>query len=239
MLQKQTTKGKGDTAHRRLRRLIESGGLDPSERLTEARACELVDMNRGPVREALLRLQGQGLLGSQGHSRSRVIRYLEDENRQDLIARYEVRQRIEAGIVRLATENMTGRQLDELGEIIRPHAVKVTGDRQKGYEAYLKFLDYLMDHCGNPLMRDIWERYGLGPIMSRSAKFDALVVRSLPENERGQRSIVAVLEAIVAHDADRAEQLVRERIGQLIKVLRTMEWESISDAEEGEGQVED
>ena len=195
-------------------------------------------MTRGPVREALLKLEGQGLLSRQGHSRSRAIRYLEDEDRQDLISRYEVRQRIEAGIVRLATENMTGRQLDELGDMVRGHVEKDAGDRQKGYEAYLRFLDYLIDHCGNPLMRDIWDRYALGPTLSRSAKFDALVVGSLPENERGRRSSVAVSEAILARDADRAERLVREKIGLLIKVLRTMVWKDVVDARDGAARVE-
>jgi len=231
--------GKAARAYRQLRGLIASGELDSVAHLTQAKACELTGMSQGVVREAMLKLEGRGLLGSRGHSRGRVVHYLEDQDREDLIHRYEVRRHIEAGIVGLAAKNMTGRQLDRLGDFVKATIEAMeTDDRQRMYELYLEFLNYLLDHCGNPLLRDIWERYRLEPTLPRSAEFDAMVVRSLPENERGQRSLVMLAEAIVAHDADRAEQIVRERINHITEVLRTMEWEDAGKATNGKARVE-
>ena len=107
MLQRTVTKGKADQAYKKLRKLIESGKLDPARRLTEAKASELAGVSRGPAREALLKLDGQSLLYNRSHSRSRVIRYAEDMDLQDMLDHYEVRQYLQAGIVRASAENMT------------------------------------------------------------------------------------------------------------------------------------
>ena len=223
---------KGDTAYRKLRSLIEAGKVAVAERLTEPRACELTGMTRGPVREALLKLEGDGLLSSGGYSRSRVVQYLEDESREDLSRRYELRACIEAEVARLAARNMTGSQVCELREMSRRIVeASEAGDRHRRYEAKCEFYSYLVDNCGNPLLADIWRTYRLQPPQPRSALLEAEVCRMSPDQER-QWSDDALAEAIHAHDADRAERIVRERVSHVVSVLRTIEWAETADTEE-------
>ena len=74
------TVSKTKVAYQRLRELIEGGELDVGERLTEAKATRLLDMTRGPVREAILKLESEGLLVHKGTRRSRVVKYVESES---------------------------------------------------------------------------------------------------------------------------------------------------------------
>lgn len=217
--------GKGAEAYRKLRRLIERGALDVAERLTEPRACELTGMTRGPVREALLKLEGDGLLSSKGHSRSRVVQYLEDQSREDLLRRYELRTCIEAEVVRLAARNMTGSQVCELRELARRTAeASEAGDRHRRYAAKCEFYSYLVDNCGNPLMAEVWRAHRLQPPQPRSAVLEAEVCKMSPDQQR-LWSDEALAKAIHAHDADRAERIVREKIAHIVNVLQTIEWE--------------
>lgn len=223
-------RSKGVTAYRRLRRLIQAGEVDVDQRLTEAKACELTGMTRGPVREALLKLEGDGLLSSGGHSCSRVVRYLEDQSRQDLINRYELRECIEAKVVRLAAKNMTGSQVDELRRIARQvDEAWRAGDTQLAYDLHFEFFEYLVDHCGNPLMAEIWWDYNLTPPQPRSATMDAEIRRNVSADQQRRWSTMALAEAIHAHDADRAEQIVHEKVANVIDLLRTTRWEDGSD----------
>src|SRR4051812_5139590 len=94
--------------------MIEAGEIPMGERLTEARAIGLTGIGRGPVRESLLRLEAEGLLQQRGARRSRVVGIVEEQDRQELIARYELREQIESGAARLAAKNMNGWQIEHL-----------------------------------------------------------------------------------------------------------------------------
>lgn len=63
-------KSKGSTkaqdAYRQIKEALLTGQLKPGERLVEARICEAFGLRRGPVREALMRLDGEGLIRKQG-----------------------------------------------------------------------------------------------------------------------------------------------------------------------------
>ena len=231
MLQQTATKGKAEKAYRKLRELVESGKLDPTRQLTEARAGELAGVSRGPAREALLRLQGQGLLHSKGHSRSRVIRYAEDMDLQDMLDHYEVRQYLEAGIVRAAAENMTRRQVKELQQIaVRWQEAHEAGDRELFYGLHRTFLEHMLRHCGNPLMGRIWRAHDLGPTRPRSATLHERLLASRSDEQWRQWSPLALADAIASHDGDRAERIVRESVAHITEVLRTTDWDDMDGA---------
>ena len=88
---------KHSQAYRRIKVLIEDGHLQAGQRVTEAKVAKMVGMSRGPVRESLLRLQAEGLLHHKASWRSRVVAYTEDQNPQEMLRRYELREEIESG----------------------------------------------------------------------------------------------------------------------------------------------
>jgi len=230
-LVKKKEKGKSAEAYRKLRRLIELGELGVAERLTEPRACQLTGLTRGPVREALLRLEGDGLLSSRGYSRSRVVQYLEDQSREDLLRRYELRECIEVEVVRLAARNMTGSQVCELREIARREAeARKAGDRPRMYKAHHDFFEHLVGNCGNELIATIWRSHRLQPPQPRSAALETKV-SAMSADQRRRWSAAALADAIHAHDADRAERIVREKVAHVVKALQTIEWKDATDTE--------
>ena len=108
---------KTSQAYRRIRGLIEEGRLEAGERVTEAKVSKLVGMSRGPVRESLLRLEAEGLLKNRGNRRSRVVAYVEDQNPEEILQRYELREQIESRRGASGVKNTTGWQIDRLMEL--------------------------------------------------------------------------------------------------------------------------
>ena len=221
--------GKAETAYRRLRRAVESGRLDPAARLTEAKACEVAGTSRGPVREAMLKLEGERLLSSKGHSRGRVVLHMEDQSREELVHRYELREIVEVGVARLAARNMSAREVDGFRQIAQ-RAVEAheAGDRHRTYDLCGDYREYLIDHCGNPLISQLWEAYALEPARPRSAALEEKISAAVPEGKDSEWSPLALADAINARDADRAEHIVRDKVAHIIKVLRTIDWREVA-----------
>ena len=216
---------KSAQAYRQLKRLIQEGRVPSGERLTEAKAAALVEMGRGPVREALVRLEAEGLLENRGSRRSRVVAYLEDQNPEEMLARYELREQIESGAARLAAKNMTGWQIDRLRELARAaEAVQASGDREKRNETAGAFRQFILEHCGNPLVLDVWQTYNIAPVRARSPEVEDDVLGAIPQSERNHPSIAEIAEAVAVHDADLAEELLKRRLRRVTEAIREYIW---------------
>lgn len=216
-----TDNSKTDAAYNALRKLIDSGTLGDGERITESKAAKLLKMTRGPVREAILRLQSEGLILQKGAGTCRVIRYVEDENPQDLIARYELREQIEGGAARLAARNMAGHQIERLLQLANAVQQSIDLDdirqRNKASKAYW---EYLLANCGNELMADIWRSYHLDPPAPRSIDLDKRIRSLLPQDEQRHSYLVTVAQAIARHEGDEAERIVKTTLRARAQIIR-------------------
>lgn len=99
-------------AYHQIRRWIVEGHLRPDERLVEQRLAEELQLSRTPVREALRRLQSEGLVAFEPNRGARV-RSLTVEGIADL---YELRGRLEAMAAELAATRATAGELDRLAD---------------------------------------------------------------------------------------------------------------------------
>ena len=108
-----------DLAYERIRGLVLSGELAPGTRLGQVELAGRLGISRTPVREALRRLGGEGLV--EGHS-NRGFR-VADLGLSAVLRRLEVREILEPGIARLAAERRTESHLEQLqGSIERERA---------------------------------------------------------------------------------------------------------------------
>jgi DNA-binding GntR family transcriptional regulator len=98
---------------------ITSGEFEPGERLSEAKLARQLGISRGPLREALGRLEGR-LVMRTPRIGVRVI----DFSRDDLEQLFLVREVLEGLAARLAAIHMTVRELDTLGELLEHHAAQ-------------------------------------------------------------------------------------------------------------------
>jgi|SRR4051794_33415230 len=94
---------KSDVAYAELRRLILSGGLPAGSRLSQYELAEQMRMSITPLREAIRRLSGEGLIELDNHKDARVSSIGADEARQ----LFEVRLALEPAALALAAERRT------------------------------------------------------------------------------------------------------------------------------------
>ena len=105
-----------DLAYERIRDLVLSGELAPGARLGQVELAERFGISRTPVREALRRLAGEGLVDPLSNRGFRVA----DLGLEAVLRRLEVRALLEPGIARLAAERRSGRDIEGLdGSIAR------------------------------------------------------------------------------------------------------------------------
>lgn len=102
----------------RLREAIVNGQLQPGERLREDELAETLGVSRGPIREALVELEREGLVvGSRNRSKS--VARLSREDAQEI---YTLRLAIERLAIQLAARNARPEHLTEMQAIINEMA---------------------------------------------------------------------------------------------------------------------
>lgn len=212
---------KTNNAYYRLKEGLKNGIFSTGERLTEAKVCRILQLKRGPVRESLLRLEAEGLLKSRGAYRGKYVEFIEDNKPEDVLFRYEMREVIEGLAARLAAVNMTGWQIQELHRHERRlDDLRKTSDQAARRQASFEFHRYLLAHCGNPLLLATWESNQLMPMDTRTPELGGRIHANLAETAKEEPTVITVIEAIAAHDPDRAEQQMRQFVRRITESIR-------------------
>jgi DNA-binding GntR family transcriptional regulator len=111
-----TTQSVADLAYERIRSFILSGEVSPATKLGQVELAERFGISRTPVREALRRLAGEGLVEPLSNRGFRVA----DLGLDAVLRRLEVRAMLEPGIATLAAERRGERDIERLyGSIAR------------------------------------------------------------------------------------------------------------------------
>jgi len=136
-------------AFRELRRQILNFRLLPGVRISDKEVAEVMGLSRTPVREALIRLAGQGLVQAR-HNRGFTVRVFTIKEVEDL---YTLRENLETMAVRLATERMDR----EKEKALRLHLERYPGLVAKGNlvrfnETDNEFHDLIARMSGNDLL---------------------------------------------------------------------------------------
>lgn len=137
-----------------LRRMILDGTLSPGERLNEVTIADSIGISRGPLREAIKRLSGQGYLTMETHRGAFVKAYTP----QEIVDLYELRSALELYALRLVVERASEQALDDLAtrlaeesERIRRHEADETASEP--YASELDFHQQLVALSGNQVIR--------------------------------------------------------------------------------------
>jgi DNA-binding GntR family transcriptional regulator len=103
-------------AFHKLTQAIISGEFAPGEKLSEAELARRFGISRGPIREALQRLEGKLVLRM-----PRVGVSVIDLSTEKLIELFAVREALEGMAARLAAERTTEQEIVELGRLLEQH----------------------------------------------------------------------------------------------------------------------
>jgi DNA-binding GntR family transcriptional regulator len=213
-----------ELAYRSLRERLVAGHYPPGARLTELGICEDLAMSRTPVREALRRLQSDGLVTSTG--RGVVVSSLSQEEIQHAL---ELHGALDSRAARLAaTAQRDGRlspvQVTELQNAGRRVAERgAAGDAEGVWRTNLDFHMRLAHLSGNPLLEDaserIWARFAIVSLSNITHRASLTPVH--------HHAIVA---AIVAGDPERAATAAAEHVREASMMYSKTDPESGTDS---------
>jgi DNA-binding GntR family transcriptional regulator len=191
---------------------IRDGRFAPGQRLVESDISNLFDVSRGPVREAIRRLNSEGLIEVR-HNSGATVRAL---SRMDVCNVFQIREVLEGMAGRLAAENVkNGADLSKL------QALEARFDREFDGSslAYMRyndaFHDLIVRLSGNDQLIQIVRQL---QVRVYRIQYDSL--RSSDAFLRSRSEHKAILQALVRGDAARAERLlhqhVRRRLPQIL-----------------------
>ena len=135
-----------DVVFNTLRKAILRGELKPGERLMEIQLANKLGVSRTPIREAIRKLELEGLVLMIPRKGAEVAQITE-KNMQDVL---EVRKALEELAVQLACERITPEQIEEMKMAAEEfHKVLKSGDVTKIAEADVKFHDVIFAATNN------------------------------------------------------------------------------------------
>jgi len=137
-LQSQT---RADEALNCLQTAIIKGELAPGEKIGEVELCERFNLTRGPLREAIGRLESRGLLVRKPHAGVKVVSISGDE----LLELYHIREVMEGLAARQAAERMSEQEVADLHRLLDDHEQMVAQARGQAY--YQEERDYDFHFC--------------------------------------------------------------------------------------------
>jgi DNA-binding GntR family transcriptional regulator len=118
-----------DHVLRQILSAIVKGDITPGSKIAEPELARAYGISRGPLREALHRLEGQNLVARVPHVGARVISL----SRQELSELYQVRESLEGTVCRLAAERMQPKHVEELRDVLREHEHDEAFQASRGY----------------------------------------------------------------------------------------------------------
>lgn len=188
-----------------LRRRIVVHELPPGSRLRENQIAEEFNVSRSKVREAFGVLEERGLIERIPNKGALVTR-LEVDRIEEL---FEVREFLEAALVRLATERGTPETWDRLLEVFGDELEKAVADND--FDAYMDAIREFRRTCivvaENETLKGL-----LDSLYDRVQGMTRRLVLVPGRAMAGFRQHQQVLRAMRDGDADRAEQLKRDNI---------------------------
>jgi DNA-binding GntR family transcriptional regulator len=188
---------------RQLRNAILDGTLKPGERLNESVIAREMGISRGPVREAILALEQEGLVETV-HWRGSYVVEPDPTTFGELV---DLRILLETHAAKVATKRCGANSLAELGAIIeRMREVGAKGEIEQVVDADLSFHRAICRLSGNAMLLKMWEqlagRIRLAVLLSIEKGYDAItMVETHPP----------VLEAMRAGDGELAASRLNQR----------------------------
>jgi DNA-binding GntR family transcriptional regulator len=195
-------KSKVEAAVERLRQAILSGEIAPGQWLRQDELAESLGISSTPIREALRRLESDGLVEHVPHQGVKVVAYSLNTAREY----YQLRAMLEPYALRLAAERLRPADLAELERLVaQAQDLLARQAMAELTEANWRFHEHLLGLCGSRLVQDVVGR------VRRSFPLDTLLM--IPE--RAAASVAEhqlIIAALRNKDLAAAEQEMRTNI---------------------------
>lgn len=191
-------------AHRAVFDMIRTRQLPGGHVIVEAKLAEHLGVSRTPLREALQRLEGEGMV-VKGSGRSFVVRTVDLTEYMHSLKLREILE-TEAGVMalgRIPPERLGAvrREIDDLHQSTRYHTDAHWRSDDNLHELYIA-------HCGNPVMTKVIRDLR---VTTRLFEIARLADRLDPDN----REHLEILEALASLDARRVRKAIQDHLKSL------------------------
>ena len=187
-------------AYRSIKEYILEGRLDEDSRLTEEFLSNKLGISKSPIREALNRLETEGLI----HIEPRKGAYLRRLSTEEVAELYDLREALEAHVVR--TAKLTPAILSELRQSLKRHKAFLKADDKAHYiEEDVHFHAELARATENAHLCAVLENVQNQILLARRKSYE-LSSSNAPDAHE------AIFSALDADDREEAEAKMREHI---------------------------
>ncbi len=196
-----------DRAFAHLRQAIVAGELAPGSKISEPDMAARLGISRGPLREAMRRLESTNLVERRPNLGARVITLTSEQ----LIEIYLIREALESLAARLAAERMSHAAITDLRGLLAQHRAELARESWQAYfqkEGDMDFHYRIVQGSGNQRLIGILcdDLYHL--VRMYRCKFGMVSHRArdaLREHE-------LIVDAIAERDGELAELMMRRHI---------------------------
>lgn len=191
----------GLEAYRKLKEAIEDGEITPGSRITELDLSARFKMSRTPIREALYRLESEGLLA---HEPRRGLVVTQPDH-QMIVELYTMREALEGTAAKLAAQHASEAELSVLVEIHHEEPGLYGDPRALArLNRRLHTLIWMSAH-NRFLLKSLDNMVSTVALLPTSLDMDGLFEKTHEEHR-------AIIAAITARDAKAAEEAARAHI---------------------------
>ncbi|RKD25498.1 transcriptional regulator, GntR family [Caminicella sporogenes DSM 14501] len=190
-----------------LRNSILNGELEPGERLMELQLAEQLGVSRTPIREAIRKLELEGLV----EMIPRKGAYVADLSIKDVLDVLEVRMFLEGLAAYLAAERMSEEEIEELKGILEKFENSIESkDREEMIKLDKQFHDKIIEGSKNSKLMQIVQ--GLHEQFQR---FRVIYFNEYSEHEQLLKYHQAIVEAISKRDCEKAQEYAQTHIAMI------------------------
>ena len=193
---------RGERAYRYIRNALATQKLLPGDRLREVDLAELIGLSRTPIREALARLESEGLVV---HDATLGIMVAELDYNM-ITELYFMREVLEGSAARLAAQHASDVEISLLEDMCAQYADSVSNDAELSHSNRL--FHELLFNCSH-------NRYLIKMLRTLHDTLTLLGNSTLTDPKRVKETVKehqAVVTAIKNHNPDAAEKALREHI---------------------------
>jgi DNA-binding GntR family transcriptional regulator len=191
--------------------------IEPGKKINEEHIAKEIQVSRTPIREALCRLENEGIVKIIPR-RGAFVSDLTETNVREILL---IREVLEGLVVRLAVENMDEKTLEKLRKALEKVSTLPEKDRDliNYTRSEVDFHALLLSASKNQMLKNMMEIV--------NAHLQIIRLRTVVIPERAQRTVKEhqqIFKAIETGDATSAEELMRKHVRSVREVaLRNIE----------------
>ncbi len=204
---RENTLSLSDLAYQQIKQRILQLEFRPGQFLNESTICEMLDIGRTPVHQAVHRLMLEGLL----EIVPRKGLLIRPDSMNEVLNLLEARWALEPNIAALAAERASPTHIKRLQKLLR-EALTINGgkDRTRHMEIDREFHHLIADAAGNPILADV-----IRPLHERSGRLWHLQLKIPDDIQQTEKEHEAILDAIVRGDKEAAARAMQAHLMSL------------------------